>query len=502
MNSSSSEFSPTADESVEPTAAAPSEAGSTEGATGSKSTSESRSDVPVESGKAARGSGSSPGGLFDPQTVELGPFELSGLVSQRYRYRRTGAGEDQDLYGFLSLVATHRPAARGSEGRARIYRQLSLELGLSHNVDIDAFESAGAPTGDRIVPFLDATNTFGDRFHAFLHSAAVVARDLQLGDLGRLDTLRVGRQSILRDEAILFDGGFLRTARTDGWSFDVYGGLPAHLYESSPRGDAFGGASVDWAPSDAWRLGLDGFYLRDERRNLPNSEDFVTILRGDYRPDSAWTLRGTASWNDTRERRQTVEVRYLDAPSGLVAHLRLRRQNAVVDFLSSEISPYVLVQGRYAPYYQAQIDLDQELGEHFSLGGGALIRELEDSDDAGRFNHSFRNAYLSLGAREFWPGFAASVRGDAWDADGEDIYTVGAELEQRFARRVRARVGTSYSLYRFDAITGEERHRDRIYYARIRWTLWRGLDFDTDYQYERDSITEYHTVITGLRIWF
>ena len=58
------------------------------------------------------------------------------------------------------------------------------------------------------------------------------------------------------------------------------------------------------------------------------------------------------------------------------------------------------------------------------------------------------------------------------------------------------------ALYRIDLFTGDEKERDRTYYARFRWLLGRGLDLDTDYQYEKDSNTEYHTLIVGLRKWF
>ena len=92
--------------------------------------------------------------------------------------------------------------------------------------------------------------------------------------------------------------------------------------------------------------------------------------------------------------------------------------------------------------------------------------------------------------------------GDAWDSDGDDIYSVGFEFEQKLGDLLRARIGTSYSLYRIDLFTGTERERDRVYYAKLRWRLLPRFDLDTNYQYERDSITEYHTVTTGLRIWF
>ena len=37
--------------------------------------------------------------------VPLGPLTLTGNVYQRYRYRRTGAGTDQDVYGYFNRVS-------------------------------------------------------------------------------------------------------------------------------------------------------------------------------------------------------------------------------------------------------------------------------------------------------------------------------------------------------------------------------------------------------------
>jgi hypothetical protein len=162
-----------------------------------------------------------------------------------------------------------------------------------------------------------------------------------------------------------------------------------------------------------------------------------------------------------------------------------------------------VIEGSYAPYYQFTIDLHQPIAEKFGVGGGADIRQLEDASDEGLYNHSFRNFYLQADASRLWQGSKLSVRGDYWDAvGGDDIHSVGAELEQKVGSFLRLRVGTSFALYRIDLFTGDEKERDRTYYARFRWRLWQGLDLDTDYQYEKDSITEYHTLIVGLRKWF
>lgn len=427
--------------------------------------------------------------------LKLGSLVLSGDVSQKYRFRTTSTKSDQDLYGYLNLDG--RLPGEGPEGQ-RAYSSLNFNLQGSYNFDIDSFQGGDQQSGS-FFPFFDITNTYQERLQGWIYSAYV-----ELEELKPLDILRFGRQQMYREHGILFDGARARTKRWNTLALDVYGGIPTHLFESSPRGDAFGGAGVDSALLPGLVVGADYFYMRDERdRGLPDSVDNVYLTRGTYQANQEWRIDASASWVDTRDRLQQILATYNSLDWGLTGSLRAARQNGVADFESSAISPYVLVQGTYAPYYQFTLDLHQPIGEKFGVGGGADIRQLEDSDDEGLYNHSFRNFYLQGDAAELWPGSRLSVRGDLWDTvGGDDLHSVGFEFEQKAFDFLRVRLGTSFSLYRIDLFTGKERERDRVYYARLRWTLARGLELDTDYQYERDSITEYHTLIVGIRKWF
>jgi hypothetical protein len=424
----------------------------------------------------------------------LGPFELSGDLSQKYRFRTTSSQSDQDVYGYLNIDG--QLSADGPEAR-RPYSSLSFNLQASYNLDIDSSNQSSIEGGS-FFPFFDITNTYQDRFHAWLYSAY-----FQAADLGPFETARVGRQEITREYGILFDGGHLRTQRWNTLSFDVYGGLPAHLYET-PRGDAFGGVSVDSEIASGLVIGADYYYIRDERdAGLPDSHDHVYLGRATWRPNNEWRIDGSASWVDTRDRLQQLTSSYNSQDWGFSGTFRAARQNGVVDFQSSEISPFVFIEGSYAPYYQLTLDLHQPIAERFGVGGGFDIRQLEDASDEGLYNHSFRNFYIQADASQLWPGSKLSARVDYWNSvGGDDIESFGVELEQKVLDFLRVRVGTSYSLYRIDLFTGLEKERDRSYYAKLRWRLWRGLDLDTDYQYEKDSITEYHTLTVGLRKWF
>ena len=427
--------------------------------------------------------------------LDFGPFVVSGGLSQHYRFRRTDDGEDQDLGGWLDLNAS-RDVDRDSAG-FEPYRRIAFDLHASYDLDVDSFERARNVSRPAAVPFLDATDTFGDRLLAFVHSAYV-----EVEGLAFLERVRVGRQSIHREESLFFDGAFVETAPWEGLSFELWGGAPVRFWESSSSGDALLGSGLAWQPIRRLRLGAEWYFARDARADGPDTDDHVWRAYGRWSPGAEWSFGASASWVGDSERRQVIDARWISEAIGLLASARLLRQGSIVSFQSDEISPYLLIEGEYAPYWQVEIDLDQPLGEHFSAGTGVQARELEDADDEGIFNRSFRSAYLQCGVREIWSGMDASLRGDAWEADGEDIQSVGFEVSQDVAGVARVRAGTSFSLWRIDPFTGTERERERVYWLRARWRLGARVDLDTDYRYERDSNDEYHTVMAGLRIWF
>ncbi len=433
-------------------------------------------------------------GAQEDESEKAAPAEISGNLSQRYRFRSSSVDDarDQDVYGFLTLdMAYPHPEAR----HERPYGEVGFHFQGSYDLDIDGFRSASDSRG--FVPFTDVSNTFGDRFHAFLHSAYA-----EVADFSVLEHLRFGRQRIHREEGILFDGAHAKSKVWKTLSADLYAGVPAHLYESSPSGDLLTGVGVESTPLDGLSLGADYFFIRDRRDSAPDANDDLYAIHADYRITDEWSTNVSASWVEERDRRQLIDLRYVSKNWGSSVYGRVLRQNGIVDFLSSELSAFQLVQGSYAPFFQYQIDAHQPIAEHFGVGTGVSVRELEDSSDEGLFNHEYQNVYLSFDARDVWRGGRISLRGDLFNSDNDEIYAAGVEAEQRFAKAWRIRIGTDYSLYRFDEFTGTERDRDRLYYVKVLWKATDWLHLDSQYRYEKDSHSEYHVVTSGFRVWF
>ena len=449
--------------------------------------------APAESTAAKPAGEGSPAAQAEDDATYLGPLRLTGSLDQRYRFRKSGGDRDQDVYGNMNLTAEY-PGKASREDLP--FSKLLFNLQSSYTLDIDGFQDTVDPSSSSFFPFFDVSNTWSDRMHGYLYEANLEAKDISF-----LDTLKAGRQTIYREANIIFDGAYARTQRWNTLSFDVYGGVPAHFYESSPQGDALGGAGVESAPLPGLRLGADYLYVKDNSDDVPNAFEHFYRLYGRYNFLREWTVLASGSWNDTRDRRQSLELRYLSDAVGFLGQFRFLRQNGIVEFQPSEFSPYVYVMGEYAPYFQYMLDLHQPIGEKFGIGAGLNFRHLEDYNDNGLYNHSFENFYLSFDVAKLWDGMRANLQGDIWESNEQDVYTLGFELEQAF-EICRIRAGTGFSLYRIDPFTGEETDRDRVYYVKVRWHLMKHLDLDTEYTYERNSESEYHIALGGLRIWF
>jgi hypothetical protein len=452
------------------------------------------SEVPGNPERPPAAVGPEPAGEAANDAGDASPFQVNGEFDQRYRFRKAGSASDQDLFGYLTLNG-EAPAPAAATWKAAPLFRFTIEG--SYELDIDSFPHTRDTAGTDFYPFFDVYNTYDHRLHALLHAAYI-----ESSQLTPFETVRLGRQTIYRDAALLFDGGFVRTRPWNGISFNAYGGVPAHLYESSPAGDALGGGGIEVEPLRSLTLGADYVFDRDARQDFPDGEDNIWRLYGQYRFLRDWDVKASGSWNGSHDRRQTFDLRYLSPDIGFLGSFRAIRQSDLVEFETSEFSPYLIVMGEYQPFYQFQLDLNQDITKNFDAGAGFTIRDLADDGDAGQYNHSFQNYYLSLEAKELWPGMRASIRGDLWYSDGDDMNSAGFEVEQKLVEVVRIRAGTSYTLYRIDLFTGKERVQDRMYFVEGRWRATKHLEFETEYRYEKDSETEYHTVIGAVRLWF
>ncbi len=422
-----------------------------------------------------------------PAKEETPALDLGGYLDLRYRYRSIPGGQtDQDLFGSFG-VRTSLPG----------YGDGDLRLAASGSFvwDLDQFP-------DVTNSFSGLPETYDSRFHAYLYEAYG-----EVDPSGPVRTLRAGRQILWREEGFRFDGVYADALATGRTEFSLYGGVPVHFHESSPDGDLLAGAGVAVSPARRLRVALDGIYVRDRRDvpGVPSVEgDLLTVLAVEGSPDPRIRARGTFSMLDAKERRETAEIAFFDPESRIRVNARFVRQNDITEIPVTEFSPYVAVLGVLEPYFQFQVDAGAPVLGPLEVAAGYARRELIEGAEEGLYNHEFDHGYAIATLVSFpWAPTSLHVRADGWNGGGQDFGTLGGGAEARFGEKEewRAELGTDYSLYRIDLVTGEERFRDRLYYGRVRRRLGEHLDLGVAYRYERDDLDEYHVadLVLGVR---
>lgn len=407
-------------------------------------------------------------------------FPVRGRLTIRYRARWNDTDEDQDFYESLSTDVGD-----------------PLRHTLTAHLFLRATQDAGGDHAGRGPYVFDGiTDTYDNTWNGRVYDAW-----LELHRAGPVESARLGRQ-ILDETTDVFHMDGLRIDSA-AWKAalslqgGVYAGIPVHLYESSPRGDWILGAWAQVRPWTGARFRADYTALRDRyehdvrkdnlwsasasqeiARLLTLSARFTMLdsrardwqLRADfYSPD--WDLRVNASW----------------------FQLLRRQERSPID-----IDQMVIIVDEYYPYIQGRLAVAKGFGSHVVVEAGGEVRETRDRDLDEKFNRSFRRCFLSPSLRD-WPleGLDAGVTFEYWNvphtSDGDTV-SAGGDVTYRILKNLRASVGSSFALYKYDRATGLEREHVQTYYAKVSWSPWKFLKLDASYEIEDDDEDTFHAI--------
>ncbi len=417
-----------------------------------------------------------------PSSGALFDFPVHGSLSLRYLGRFTDDDADQDLLQILSVDA-------GAPERNRV----TLHAYGRITEDID-----GKSDKERFFVFDNITDTFKSSINARLYHAYLDVHRVPL-----LELVRVGRQPI-HDTPVLayFDGGRFETHQLLGLRLKIgaYGGVPVHLFESSPGGDLLVGSFLQARPWKGGKARVDWMHARD-RTSL-----------GTDRND----LFGASIWQDVGHDAQ-LHARYTfleDRSRDVLARGTYR--NPELDFtlqgsyyeliepqrdLALELDPYFSAAFDLSPYRQTRWLASKGFGEHFVLEAGFDLRRLKNASDEATFNRDFERYFIIPTLQDLpLKGLSASLTGEMWDSRGRDIFSAGADLSYRLSEKLKASAGTFYSLYKYDYFAGRERNDVQTYYFKIRYKWAWSLESDVQYEFEDDDFDQYH-VIRGSLTW-
>jgi len=425
----------------------------------------------------APASGSDDGGLL-ARTDRL----VDGTLSLRYRGRAAGSDHDHDLRGFLSLDVAD-PDTTWIRGHV----QARADLDLDGHDDDSVFQ--------------DLSDTWDSSLTAKLYLAWAEI-DLGPDGDGSQGTLRLGRQSDPRLPEVLRMDGVAWTSRPYGGKdvvVGVYGGIPAHLYESSPEGDRSFGAWIEGLPWSGGRTRFDWMHLEDEELLGEENDDLFSLaLWQDV--GRAWRLEGehTRIESDARDLRLRALYR---APEGgtqvRVAYYELlETQRRRVQ----ELDPFYDALLDYFPFRQGSVSVSQELGSHAVLDVGYDVRRVDDAGDVGEFNRDWERYYATATLLDVVAdGLSVSLTGDRWNDDQRDIGSLGADVSYD-QETWRGSLGTYFALYKYELLELDEREDVRTYYVRGTRELDENLRLELGYELEDDDFETYHILRGGL-LW-
>ena len=405
-------------------------------------------------------------------------FPVHGSLSSAYRARWNGDEDDHDLFEVLSLDLGDRTR-----------HEWTGHVMARANADLDGGE--GEPSA-----FFDLDDTYDGDVTLRLYDAWAERRDL-----GPLARLRLGRQTIWDTPRFAwFDGA---SAETEPFgrralSFGLYGGVPVHVFESSPEGDLLAGAFAQARPWRGGRVRLDWMHADDETSLGDESND---LARATVWQSFGRRLRAEAWYTGLEQDGRDYAARVFwskpeDDVSIRIAWFELLSTQT---HYATEFDPFFTTLFEQYPYRQAQLLASKGFGDHVDVQTGIDVRRVDDDEDVGPFNRDFERAYATVGLTDSLPaGLDLALTGESWDGGGNDVRTWGLDLSRRFGKGSLASLGSYYSLYKTDAFSFEEREHVRTWYARVRWRRSKSTTWDLRYELEDLDDETFHTVRAGL----
>lgn len=413
---------------------------------------------------------------------------LRGSLSNLYKLRTTGAFSDQDIVSLFTLDIGDLPSGRFSG---------SLQVGGVFDID----GNQGGPL------FGSAYSSFSNRSTGRVYYAYFDGKDL-----GPVALLRAGRQHRYEFESLYFDGASVESKPFHKLTFSTFGGIPVHLFENQigiDPGDWLVGGAVQWNPLPQFQERFDYVHLRDKvsgfRASAGNREDnlFGGTLWWDVDRHLNLTSRFTSFSDQVRDVSFDSTLRFAERDLAFRFNFyRLLKgyDFRVIDFDATGIA------GTYQPYTEISVNATKGLGPHWYLDGGFAMHFLDTPQIASAFNHSYDRGYLSVSTADLLlKGLSLTTTVDYYHGSDNTLKnnTFGVSLvasQEIRENQLKVSGGTTYYLYRYNLFTGNESSDVQTYFARIQAKIFKNFSGRLGYEFEDNSVNNFHTVDLRL-IW-
>jgi hypothetical protein len=376
---------------------------------------------------------------------------------------------------------------------------------------VSDIDGGGDPKTDPFRSVYDASDgTAAVLHHAFVDVAG--ARGVEL--------VRLGRQYVHEGGTFHFDGIRVDSPRgPGGLRAMLFGGAPVRFFADSGEDSWIAGAGVEATPVEGLRLGLRYAWLRGRTsvygHDLGEGTNELVVADLLLRRGSSNSLSvvHTSLDGSTRDVLATANAR--SEPRATSAFVSYRRQPAKLSEFSLDLPGFGLVQGERAPFERMDVALLKEVklgGRGLVLSLGGSVRRLLGSAVAGEYNRDYD--HVRAGVEFQWPGSAmppgarrarrshVSLGWSRWSTAGDEVTAADFEIRKVLSERSDVRLGTSYSLYTYDAFTLDERTDVRELYLKTRIDLGDGHEVRFGYSYEDSDDEIRHELRLRWRVAF
>jgi hypothetical protein len=202
-------------------------------------------------------------------------------------------------------------------------------------------------------------------------------------------SIQLGRQSVYGAEMAQFDGASLNIHRQH-YAYTLFAGR-RFSYFSDPDQRMIGGGNFIYKFSDDSSLEYDGLIYIKASHHLSYRRRIGRrwVLSSGYKMIGGYPIDfvSTGMWNSSNGR-SSVEVGFTQ---------KLTDKDYFYDYTinARDLDPHNpllrLYLGPQSPYSQFVVDARKAFGSHLRLGGGVIVRRLNDSRDQGPFDTSFED---------------------------------------------------------------------------------------------------------------
>jgi hypothetical protein len=418
-------------------------------------------------------------------------WHIAGQYYLKSRSRWSEEDSDWDLYNFFSLTM------KDTKKNPKVKLHFDI-LGLW---DLDGKPKAGVSDD-----FRDIYDTYDASFHGRAYSA--------YADIFKLypeTQVRIGRQSLYQNENLTFDGGFVEHKLAGKLDARLFYGVPVNDFDAHKGNDFVYGAGFTMKlEKNVWAR-LELMRSQDDREApLDTLTDDMLFLSGKYKPYKYLSLYGRFSWIDSHiPGRGTVDRRHvLKALARIPRYRMLAKLTAVVQPVTlkehtTEFSDFFAAMQEFKPYYQISGYLMKEFNDFVAGEIGCDIRELKDGDDEGALNREFVRPYVTVTLSDLLlKDGEFEMTFEYWDTIDHDILTLDASYTQKFGKKWKGAVGTSYEAYDYDNITLEEKENVRTYFLKLKYEVTKNASLRVKYSYMDDKYDSFSKLELALQLKF